>query len=133
MYFYLLTHTISEISEAMYKSKFPNLLVELFGLSYKFIHNLWSIGKTMLIAQNCRLAYSNRQNRIYAFSLLLSAVFRKALIQTSQLEIAINSRLGDGHFYFVNPKRGFYKTQIMAPLLLSVFLTGLYLIFENYG
>ncbi|MFO8001547.1 MAG: CbiQ family ECF transporter T component, partial [Marinilabilia sp.] len=133
IYFYLLTHTISEISETMYKSKFPNLLVELFVLSYKFIHNLWSTSKTMLIAQNCRLAYSHRRNRIYAFSLLLSAVFRKALNQTSQLEVAINSRLGDGHFYFLNPQRGFHKAQIIAPLLLSVCLTGLFLIFENYG
>lgn len=133
VWFYLLTHTISEISEVMHKCKLPDLLVELFVLSYKFINNLWSAGKNMLIAQNCRLAYSSRGNKIYTASLLIAAIFRKAIIQTSQLEIASDSRLGEGNFYFLNPHREYFRKQWIGPIVTFACLTGLFLICKNYG
>ncbi len=133
VWFYLLTHTISEISDVMHKCKLPGLLVELFVLSYKFINNLWSVGKNMLIAQNCRLAYSSHGNKIHTASLLVAAIFRKALIQTNQLEIAIDARLGEGRFYFLSPHRRYVKKQLIAPLVISACLTGLFFICKNYG
>lgn len=132
VWFYLLTHTISEISEVMYKCKLPPLLVELFVLSYKFINNLRTVGKNMLIAQNCRLAYSFHGKKNYNISLLLSAIFRKALIQTSQLEIAMKSRLGEGNFYFLNPRRRYFLQQWIAPVVIAACLTGLFITCENY-
>lgn len=133
VYFYLLSHTISEIAEVMHCCKVPKLFIELFVLSYKFIFNLIASGKSMFIAQNCRLAYSYNGKNISAFTLLIAAVFQKAMLRTSQLEIALASRSGNLNFSFVGPKRLFHKKQIIAPLLLFLTILVLFIILEPYG
>jgi cobalt/nickel transport system permease protein len=128
VYFYLLSHTISEIAEVMHCCKAPKLFIELFVLSYKFIFNLLAAGKSMYTAQNCRLAYSYKGKNIAAFTLLIAAVFRKAMLQASQLEITLASRLGNHNLNFVGPQRHFHKKQIIAPLLLFFAMLVLFII-----
>jgi len=132
-FFFFLSHSVSEISEVMRKMKMPALLIELFILSYKYIVGLMASGKSILTAQHCRLAYSGPGNKTYAFSLLISMVFRRAMEQTNQLETSINSRLGDGIFCFVRPEKMLRKKQFIVPVSLNLFLAAMFLIFEYYG
>ncbi|MDA3892514.1 MAG: hypothetical protein PF517_12690 [Salinivirgaceae bacterium] len=133
VYFYVLSNTISDISEGMYFCKLPKLFIELFVLCYKFIFNLFAVSKSILVAQKCRLAYSYNGNNLLAFSFLASTIFKRAMFQTTQLEVALSSRLGEGDFSFISPKKLFEKRQLIAPVLFFVILFSLFLILENYG
>ena len=121
VYFWLLTHTISEIAEIMYICKIPSLFVELFVLIYKFIYMLMHTTKTMLIAQKCRMGYASiRNNSISSFSNLFGAVFKQSMQQTSQLEIAMDSRLGNNEYLFVKPKVNFNIKTAIIPLTINI-------------
>ncbi len=132
VFFGLLTHTISELAVAMRYCKIPTLFIELFILTYNFIFSLSHTAKSLHIAQKCRLAYSTQGNKLPAFGLLIYATFRKALYQSSQVEIALMARLGTGDFVFVSPEKSFAKRQLLSPILLSCLLLLLYLKIKQY-
>ncbi|WP_111708540.1 energy-coupling factor transporter transmembrane component T family protein [Lutibacter citreus] len=128
VYFWLLTHTISEIAEIMYACKIPRLFVELFVLIYKFIHMLMHTTKTMLIAQKCRMGYSSiRKNSINSFVNLFGAVFKQSMQQTSQIEIAMDSRLGNNEYLFVKPKVDFNLKKIIIPLAVNIIIISVFI------
>ncbi len=127
VYFFLLTHSISQIAAMMYACNIPSLFVDLFVLTYKFIHLLTHTATSMLIAQKCRMGYAQGQRKtIQNFALLFSAVFKHAMQQTEQLEIAMASRLGSDEFLFLRPKHVFFKSHLVLPIL---FNTGLFIAF----
>ena len=129
VYFWLLTHTISEIAEIMYTCKIPSLFVELFVLIYKFIHMLMHTTKTMLIAQKCRMGYASiRNNSINTFSNLFGAVFKQSMQQTSQLEIAMDSRLGNNEYLFVKPKVGFNLKKVIIPIAVNIIIISAFIL-----
>jgi cobalt/nickel transport system permease protein len=130
VYFWLLTHTISEISQSMFALKIPKLFIELFVLTYKLIYLLTHTTQTMLISQKCRLGYvSVKQNSINLFAYLFSAVFKKSLQQTEHIEIAMSSRLGTGNYFFLRPKLEFSFAKMTLPIMLFVVLFILFYIF----
>ncbi len=130
LYFWLLTQTISEIAFGMRAIKIPSLFIELFVLTYKFIFLVLNSFKAMLLAQKCRLAYSStRKNAIQSYSFLFSAVFTKAMQQTSQIEIAMASRLGNNEFYFLKPKSNFKANDLLIMLGFNAVIIIFFLIF----
>ena len=133
VFFWLLTHTISEISEAMRFLRLPNLFIEIFGLTYKFIFNLSTVSKIMYTAQLSRQGYINRRNKVYAFTMLSSAVFRKAMQQSHHLAIAADVRLGNGCFYFLRKKNRFKLRQLIVPSALLLLQLTSYLIVKAHG
>lgn len=121
VYFWLLTHTISEIAALMYLCKIPTLFVELFVLVYKFIHLLMHTTKAMLTAQKCRMGYtSSRKNAIQSFANLFGAVFKKSIQQTEQLELAMNARLGNNDYLFVKPLQTFKRQELLMPITINI-------------
>lgn len=130
--FWLLTNTISEISEAMRFLRIPNLFIEIFVLTYKFIFNLSTVSKIMYTAQLSRQGYMKR-NKVYAFTQLFSAVFRKAMQQSHQLAIAADVRLGNGCFYFLRKKNCFRMEQLITPTILLLLLLTSFLIVKTHG
>lgn len=132
-FFVHLTHSISELAVVMRFLKLPNLFVELFVLTYKFILNLLSGAKNMYKAQKLRLAYTNRANSIRSFSFLLSNVFQRAIQQNKQLEYASESRLGSLDFSFLQNKKTFEKKQLIAPIIVTTVLIVSFFILMPYG
>lgn len=129
VYFWLLTHTISEIAEIMYTCKIPSLFVELFVLIYKFIHMLMHTTKTMLIAQKCRMGYTSiRKNSINSFAYLFGAVFKQSMLQTAQIEIAMDARLGNNNYLFVKPLQAFKIDNIIMPLAVNILIVTVFII-----
>ncbi|PCH77830.1 MAG: hypothetical protein COB98_02330 [Flavobacteriaceae bacterium] len=123
MYFFLLTHTISEISKYMYACKVPSLFIELFVLTYKFIYLLSDTAKSMQIAQKCRMGdQQGYLNTVRNYGLLFSMVFRHAMLQTEQLEIAMSARLGSNNFVFVQEKHAYSFMNLLAPILFVLLL-----------
>ncbi|SNR51464.1 Energy-coupling factor transporter transmembrane protein EcfT [Lutibacter agarilyticus] len=129
VYFWLLTHTISEIAEIMFVCKITSLFIELFVLIYKFIHMLMYTTKTMLIAQKCRMGYASiRKNSINSFVYLFGAVFKQSMLQTSKIEIAMDSRLGNNEYLFVKPKLNFDIKKITIPLAVNMAIVAAFII-----
>ena len=129
VYFWLLTNTISEIVALMYACKIPNLFVELFVLIYKFIYMLIYTTKSMLIAQKCRMGYASiRKNSINSFAYLFAAVFKQSMLQTSQLEIAMDSRLGNNEYLFVKPKVSLDIKTTTIPLAINMVIIATFII-----
>jgi len=130
VYFWLLTHTISEIAQSMFELKIPKLFVELFVLTYKLIYLLTHTTQTMLTSQKCRLGYvSVKQNSINSFAYLFNAVFRQSLRQTEQIETAMTARLGTNNYLFLRPKLDFSLAKMTLPIMLFVLLFILFYIF----
>lgn len=134
VYFWILTQSISEIASGMRAIKIPVLFVELFVLTYKFIFLLMGSFKTMLLAQKCRLAYSTTsKNAIKSYGFLFAAIFTKAMQQTSQIEIAMASRLGINEFCFVRPRIVNKGKDVFTMLIFNGLLVFIYVIFEYNG
>lgn len=131
VYFWLLTNTISQIAAIMYACRIPQLFVEIFVLTYKFIFMLTSTTKSMLIAQKCRMGYSSvRKNSIDNFATLFGAVFKQAMHQTEQIEIAMDSRIGNNEYLFVRSKQDFVFRSIIKPVTVGFFLFSLFIVSE---
>jgi len=130
VYFFLLTHTISEITQYMHACKVPSLFIELFVLTYKFIFLLSHAAKSMQIAQKCRMGDQRGiLNSIQNYGMLFSTVFRHAMLQTTQLEIAMSARLGTNSFVFVPQQRTSVFSNFFPPILLVlVLISGLLLL-----
>lgn len=133
VYFALLIHTISEISEVMRRSRVPKILIELFVITYKFIENLISTAANIYTAQKCRLAYSVGKHQLHSFSLLVYAIFRNAMAQTHQLQIAIESRCGEETYDFMREEYQYHKNQIVWPVVISSVLFISFFIIRYYG
>ncbi len=133
VYFWFLTYTISEIARIMQALRIPQLFIDLFILTYKFIFNLSQIAQNMLIAQKCRLAYSGSRSSLKSFAVLFFAVFKQAMFRTATVDAAICSRAGDGSFRFVGEKQVFRKQQLLIPVFIVLILTGNFIILEFYG
>lgn len=132
VFFGLLTHTISEISGIMHRIRIPKLFIELFVLTYKFILNLIDAANNMRTAQNCRLAYASGNNKIKAFSLLLFAVFNKAMRQSIEIDKSMEARCGTS-FVFVSPKTAAKKVDYIFPLMLTITLLVFFLKLNVYA
>lgn len=129
VYFWLLTNTISEIATLMYACKIPSLFVELFVLIYKFIQMLMYTTKSMLIAQKCRMGYTSiRKKSINTFAYLFAAVFKQAMMQTSQIEIAMDARLGNNQYLFVKPTMNFNIKKTTIPLAVNIAIVAAFII-----
>lgn len=129
VYFWLLTHTISEIAELMYKCKIPTLFIELFVLIYKFNYLLINTTKQMLVAQKCRMGYtSSRKISMNSFSYLFVAVFKQSMQQTEQLEMAMDSRLGNNKYLFVKQLQDFKISKIVMPLAVNLVIITIFII-----
>ena len=133
VFFALLTRTISEIAEIMHACYVPNIIIELFILTYKFISNLGDIITRMIIAQKSRLAYTRRGNKFHSLTNLFSAVFRRSVAKSMQLDMVMQARMGSGNFYFVSRRKLLKNRQVLEPLLLSSGLLMCFIIFQIYG
>lgn len=132
VFFGILTHSISEIAALMHNIRVPNLFIELFILTYKFIFNLALATKNMYTAQKLRLAYQ-KPGDVKTFSLLMAAIFRKAFAQSTNLAIAIDARLGTGSFHFISKRKHFEMNQLIGPSMFTLLLVLVFIIFQNHG
>jgi len=131
VYFGLLTHSISEISEMMHRCRVPKIFIELFVITYKFIQNLIDSAQQLYIAQQCRLAY--QKNKIKSFSLLGYAIFRTAIERTYHLQNAMDSRSINDNYDFVREVCLFRMRDLKVPVIILCLLIILFLTVLYYG
>lgn len=129
----MLTCSISEISELFRKLRVPELFIELFILSYKFIGNLLFSTQSIYTAQKCRLAYQGNGKKLHHFSMLFSAVFRQAIGQANQLNDAVLARNANDGLRFTRKRKEFSLQQLVGPVLICLGLLTIHLTLACYA
>ena len=128
VYLWMATNTISEITLLMHKMRVPGFIIEIFVLTYKFINALISITQLMVIAQRCRLAYSFTKRNNRAASYLFAGVFVKSMIMVNQTTIAMNSRLCNNSFVFMQEPKNSDGKSLLVPIIVSPLLVILFFV-----
>ncbi len=131
IYFFILTHTISEITLLMKSIKIPDIFTELFILSYKFIENLFDTYEQILISMQCRMAYCSKVQQWRNYTMLIGTVFQKSFNQVNKLEVSSLSRNIDLFNKGVTQKKIYQAKQLILPGILCAVLLTL-IVLENY-
>jgi cobalt/nickel transport system permease protein len=92
LYFLALTTPVIRISEALRRLKCPELLIELFGLIYRFIFILIETARQMIVAQSSRLGYGSLTAGFRSLGALGSTLFIRAYRRANALYTALESR-----------------------------------------
>lgn len=96
LYFLSLTTPVPDILEVMRKLHCPKLIIELMLLIYRFIFILLNTASAISISQSCRLGNKDYRTSVKSFGMLGSVLMMRAMIRSSQLYIAMETRCYDG-------------------------------------
>ncbi len=133
IYFFMLTHTISEIAKLMKVIKVPQIFTELYILSYKFIINLLDSYHQLWISMQCRMAYSNKIQQWKNYSMLIGTIFQKSFIQVNKLEVSTLSRNIETFDKGIIEDKRFKTNQLIPPFILGAVLLALILLGNHVG
>jgi len=121
-YFLILTSPIDEIEYLLRKMKLPNLLIELFVLSFRFITILLLFSRQCYLSQKKRMAYRTYSSSIRSLGMLVSSVLIKSLIHADMSQQALLNRGYRGEMKFMESHEPFLLKRGIIPLLLTISL-----------
>jgi cobalt/nickel transport system permease protein len=102
LYFLILTTPFHQLMWVLQKIKVPILLIDLIGLTYRFIFVLLDKMHEIYLAQSSRLGYRNYRVWISSIAQLIVSLFIKSIHSARDLQIAIDSRGGDERLYEID-------------------------------
>ncbi len=121
-YFLILTCPIDEIEFLLRKMKLPDLLIELFVLSFRFITILLLFSRQCYLSQKKRMAYRSYSSSIRSLGMLVSSVLIKSLIHADSSQQALLNRGYKGEMRFLETHEAFKLKRIFIPVLLMICL-----------
>lgn len=124
-YFLILTSPIDEIEYLLRKMKLPDLLIELFVLSFRFITILLLFSRQCYLSQKKRMAYQTFSSSIPALGMLISSVLIKSLIHADFSQQALLNRGYRGEMRFLETHEPFKLKRTFIPLLLMICLLAI--------
>ncbi len=124
-YFLILTCPIDEIEYLLRKMKLPDLLIELFVLSFRFITILLLFSRQCYLSQKKRMAYSGFSSSVKALGMLVSSVLIKSLIHADFSQQALLNRGYRGEMKFLESHAAFKLKRVFIPLLLMICLLAI--------
>ena len=92
LYFLSLTTPMVDLMAVLYKLKMPKILVEIMGLTYRFIFILIEALDNMFTAQSSRLGYTSKVSWYRSMAILVSSLFLKSYKRCDDMYIALESR-----------------------------------------
>ncbi|HHY54320.1 MAG TPA: cobalt ECF transporter T component CbiQ [Chloroflexi bacterium] len=96
MNFLALTTPILDLIELLRRLRVPEVLVEVMGLTYRFIFILFDSLERMTLAQEVRLGFGNWRSSLRSAALIGTNLFIDAFRRSRILETALQSRAWDG-------------------------------------
>tara|TARA_R110001583_G_scaffold48896_5_gene153040 strand:- start:9229 stop:9996 length:768 start_codon:yes stop_codon:yes gene_type:complete len=121
-YFLILMSPIDEIEYLLRKMKLPDLLIELFVLSFRFITILLLFSRQCYLSQKKRMAYRTYSSSIRSLGMLVSSVLIKSLIHADFSQQALLNRGYRGEMRFIETHEPFKLKRTFIPLLLMTCL-----------
>jgi cobalt/nickel transport system permease protein len=119
-YFLILTCPIDEIEYLFRKMKLPDLLIELFVLSFRFICILLLFSRQCYLSQKKRMAYSSFSSSVKALGMLVSSVLIKSLIHADFSHQALMNRGYRGEMKFLESHEPFIPRRLIVPVFLLI-------------
>jgi cobalt/nickel transport system permease protein len=121
-YFLILTCPIDEVEYLLRKMRLPDLLIELFVLSFRFICILLLFSRQCYLSQKKRMAYSSFSSSVNALGMLVSSVLIKSLIHADFSQQALLNRGYRGEMKFIDVHDSFNIKRLILPTILIISL-----------
>jgi len=118
LYYLSINTPMIDLLSALKRLGCPRFLVELMGLTYRFIFIIFEISNTMFIAQSSRLGYSNLKNGFRSMGALVSTMFIRSYKHAEDLYTALEARGYNGE---LNVLEGPYLSSFGGYIIPMVF------------
>lgn len=99
MYFLILTTPINQQIKVMKRVKLPNVFIELYVLTYRFIVIFFEEAVEIHTAQKMKFGYNNYKNSMNSLAILLKTLFARIMIRYRDMENILEIKHFDGNFY----------------------------------
>ncbi|MFN3331576.1 MAG: cobalt ECF transporter T component CbiQ [Caldilinea sp.] len=94
--FLALTTPMLDLMELLQRLRVPEVLIEVMGLTYRFIFVLLDSLERMTLAQEARLGFGNWRSSLRSAALIGTNLFIEAFRRSRALETVLQSRAWDG-------------------------------------
>lgn len=128
VYFMFCTTPVTQLAIVMKKLRFPQIVIELFLLIYRFIFLFTEVKNQFVIAQKSRLGFSSLKKSYNSLALIVSNMLYKMIIHSDNSNIAVKSRLGEDYLFM---EEKFGKNRKMGYLYLYLFLMIVVVIYDK--
>lgn len=99
MYFLILTTPCNQQVKVMKKVRLPDLFIELYVLTYRFIAIFFEEAVLIHTAQKMRFGYNNYHNSMNSLAILLKTLFVRIMKRYRDMESILEIKHFDGNFY----------------------------------
>jgi len=99
MYFLILTTPINQQIKVMKRVKLPNVFIELYVLTYRFIAIFFEEATEIHTAQKMKFGYNNYKNSMNSLAMLAKSLFVRVMIRYKDMESILEIKHFDGNFY----------------------------------
>ncbi len=99
MYFLILTTPCNQQVKVMKKVRLPDLFIELYVLTYRFIAIFFEEAVLIHTAQKMRFGYNNYHNSMNSLAILLKTLFVRIMKRYRDMESILEIKHFDGSFY----------------------------------
>ncbi|MBF0487271.1 MAG: cobalt ECF transporter T component CbiQ [Nitrospirae bacterium] len=121
-YFLILTTPAADILLVLRKIHVPSIIVELMGLTYRFIFVFMDITQKTRTAQSSRLGYDGIKNSYRSMGISISSLFARMLRQADYLNTALESRGFTGELNVMQRVFKSSAVNIAAITVIDIFL-----------
>lgn len=132
LYCLSLTTPIVDLLAVLRILKVPKLMVELMGLTYRFIFILLETADTIFTAQHSRSGYSNLSCGYRSLAALASTLFVRSYKSSNELYTALEARGYDGELRVLEEKFITHWKEYIPIVAINLFLVFLALFLKKY-
>jgi len=125
LYFLSLSTTMTDILSVLKKLHFPEILIELMLLIYRFIFVLWEGASTMLISVKARLGDQSLKKVLTSFGFLAAGLLVRSMKRARDLYDAMEARCYTGHIFVLDETNPAKTKEILAIVGFELFLIGI--------
>ena len=101
IYFIMLTTPFYQLIFVFKKLHLPDVILEISMLMYRFIFIFMEEVSDIRKSQELRFGYINLKNGYNSFGLLVSMLFKRMMVRSDEMSIALDMKLYDGTFHLV--------------------------------
>jgi cobalt/nickel transport system permease protein len=132
LYYLALNTPMVDLLSALRKLKFPQLLLELMSLIYRFIFVLMETAETIYTAQNSRLGYSGLRAGYHSLGALVSTLFIRAYKRSEEIYTAMEARGYDGEIIVLEEPFPYSWMGFLPAVLINIILILTVLLVRQY-
>lgn len=129
LYFMALTTPIVEILYVFHLFKFPEAIIELMSLIYRFIFVFIDTAFNIYYAQQSRYGHSSFKKSLNSFGILFANLWGKAFFKSQNLLLSLESRGFEGNLKVLSPQYYFSKKNIILFVLIDLLIVSSAFIF----